>query len=297
MSKIEAKQSLLNNYLDEYGRVKTSLGIGQNSLEMRYENNNMLLFSGEALILLKKNNLLDYKSISTILAGIFKCEHEVFQGLYSRHPMPYRISPHLDIISHDEYNGVMYAVAACPQFTVAADDILDYEKKYGSFCDLYPGISFSSAFKKKPLTTIKNVIKLIKMLKNKEDYRFKVGEAEILTYKRQPRDRAFYKIISEKYKPSLFEIIFMCMSTLSTLKKPVDHVRGSGRLMAIYRMWSIEEKGLTNKLHCAIINLTNKLFRKGLKKQYGENYIEALHTMYFNLDKNHPFHELCKGLK
>lgn len=297
MSKPEARDKLLNEYLDEYGRVLTSITSWANSFEMKYENNNMLLFSGEALLLLKKNDLLNREAQNRILGGIFKCEHEIFSGLYSRHPMPYRVTNQLDVISHDEYNGVMYALSAIPEYQVAADDVVEYGKRYGSFCDSYPGRSFTSAFIRRPINTIKNVIKMINFLRNKEDYRGKIQDVEILTYKRQPRDWAFYKIISENYEPSLFEICFMCLSTLMTLKKPTGYVRGSGRLMAIYRMWAIEEKGLTNKIHSVIINLSNKLFRKGLKKQYGENYIEELHKMYFNLDANHPFHELCKGLK
>lgn len=287
---------LRTSYRDEYKRVTLSPARHFNSKEMRYENNNMLLFSGEAALLLKKNNLLIDSDFEDFVEGFKSCE--IAPGLYQRHPLPYG-EPHplvkRDVISHDEYNGVMYACAVFPEMRdTLAVDVCNYGDKYGQeFNDNYPNTSYYRELVKSPIKTLKNTFKMFKMMYRGEEYRDQVGIAENLTYKRQLRDTCLYRIMSSNDSPGLIETLYRALSVVLSTRKPVDYKSNSGRMMMLYSMWAIEEVGHKSK----ILALAHKYFRKKCKEQFGENYVEELHRRYFKRDKEHPFHGLCIGLK
>lgn len=298
MSKKEAAKKLREEYLDEYGRVCLSPAKNFNSKEGRWENNNMLLYTGQAALLLKKNHLLENGDFPKFLDGFMSCQPE--PGLFTRHPDPYRHQPeHHDIVSHDEYNGVMYLAAAFPEVRSSlCVDVCNYGDRTGFEYNDTPGFEFKSYFgelAKSPIKTIKDTIKMINLIRKKQEYRGEVGIAENLTQKRQLRDICFYRIMSDNDGPGLFEIIYMAIATILTLKKPLYHKKCSGRLLALYRMWAIEEIGFKSK----ILAFAFKRFRKGLEEQYGPDYVLKMHERHHTQhgDMEHPMLELCKGLK
>lgn len=283
-------------YRDEYKRVTLSPAKPFNSKEMRYENNNMLLFSGEAALLLKKNGLLIDSDFQDFVDA-FKC-CEISPGLYQRHPLPYgELHPIIkrDVVSHDEYNGVMYVCAAFPEMRdTLAVDVCNYGDENGQeFNDNYPNTSYAKELAKDFKGVLTKTFKMIKMMINGEEYRDKVGIAENLTYKRQLRDTCLYRIISSNDSPGLIETLYRALSVVMATRKPVDYKSNSGRMMHLYSMWAIEEVGHKG----LILKLAHKYFRKKCKEQFGENYVEELHRRYFKRDKEHPFHGLCIGLK
>jgi hypothetical protein len=78
-----------------------------------------------------------------------------------------------------------------------------------------------------------------------------------------------------------------------TTKKPVNYKHNSGRMMALYRMWAIEEVGHKS----LILKLAHKYFRRKCKQQFGENYVNELHKFFFKRDIEHPFNLLTEDMK
>jgi len=286
---------LLHYYRDEYFRVTMSPALFFNSKKGIYENNNMLLFTGEAALLGKKQGLILEKDFVEYVEAFKSCE--ISAGLFQRHPLPYPDVKGIerDVVSHDEYNGIMYACAVYPEFRdTFAVDVCEYGEKYDwEYNDAMPDTSFNLELKNNFSATIDHVFNLISLLSNKKEYRGKVGIAENLTQKRQLRDRCFYKIMSSKHSPSLLEKLYLAASVVMTTRKEVGYKHNSGRMLALYRMWAIEEVGETSIL----LKLAHKYFRKKCKDQFGEDYVEELHNGYFTKDRDHPFLQLCKGLK
>ena len=286
---------LLDNYRDEFKRVTLSPALFFNSKEGIYENNNMLLFTGEAALLAKKQGLCLDSDFEDYVDAFKSCE--LMAGLYQRHPLPYPDVKGIerDVISHDEYNGVMYACAVFPEFRdTFAVDVCEYGiRNNWEYNDAYPDRNYSDELRNNFSETVDHTFNLISMISNKKDYRGKVGIAENLTQKRQLRDVCFYKIMSSKHSPSLLEKLYLAGSIVMSTKQEVGHKHNSGRMLALYRMWAIEEVGETSIL----LKLAHKYFRKKCKDQFGDNYVEELHKGYFKRDGDHPFHELCKGLK
>ena len=101
---------------------------------------NPLLFTGEAALLLNNQNKLGYKELMTILRVVK--ESTVEPGLYRRQPEYYQkqYSIPWNSVSHDEYNGICFMVAAHPDsLRFIACDIVSYgERNEWQYNDLNP---------------------------------------------------------------------------------------------------------------------------------------------------------------
>lgn len=271
----------MKNWLDQWGRPNI-----YNPGRTNSDNGNPLLFLGQYAMMLKMQGLMTEEKRIEILNALDASK--VSKGLYSRHPDPYRLTDHHDMVSHDEYNGIMYVVAATGA-THIADNVVGYGKAHNwQYIDNNPG---SDAFKLGFFKVLGAIWKLLRS-SDIEKTREELGELGNLTYIRLPRDRAFYKIMSKNYKPSWFELLWMCVATYTSTLKDKNHINGSGRIMAWFRIKSILERGYTNP----ILTITNLLFQRSLIKNYGNRYMDVLFSMYFQ-NKKHPFHDLIRNTK
>lgn len=242
------------------------------------------LFNGEGLLLLALLGKLEKSDIDFVDQCLSNVE--VVPGLFRRHPVDFQNQYQIPFhsVSHDEQNGICFAVAASPEhFRNYAFDMVNYGYEYGwQYCDLYPKYSFFPFFWDSPIKVSKLLWEYIKDFRahpedsNSVDLRhppFIVA----LTQIRQPRDRAFYKIAAA-LKPTLFETINLALATIFTSTGDPFKGRGGTKLMAWFRILAIQRLGSTSML----LKLAHKIFNRNLTKKLGNDYPLKLINSYFD---------------
>jgi len=282
--------SLLHPFLDPIGRVSDKPKDQEYGIT-----DNPLLFTGEAALLLALSNQIGKNEVGRLDEILTECE--IYPGLYRRQPAYYQdqYKIPMNAVSHDEYNGVCFMVAACPEFFRSyALDIVNYGEKFDwQFNDIAPYGSFFPQLFDAPFQTIKE---LRLYLKDKKENPQDTNSVDLrhppyiisLGQWRQPRDRAFYKIAAG-LEPSMFEVINLAAATVfSSLGDPFKS-RGGTKLMSWFRMLAIERLDYESRL----LKLAHKVFRLNLKKALGEEYPTRLALNYFDrLSANETRHPL-----
>lgn len=248
----------------------------------RYDNENPHLFTGEMNILLYKLGVSDPRIKKAM--NEFLDHTEVVPGLHRR-----RHETDISTVSHDEYSGIMF-------FTVGNDKALKYVKnivEYGKrnvwqYHDRRPNVNGISYALAHPIRTFKYFKRL---LSGDESAREEYPELDALSYARQPRDIAFYKIVSPDHKPNMFELAYLAVSTVLTAFRKADYKNGGTKLIAWYRMQTIDYY----KKNTGLLKLAHKFLVYKMEKQYGMNYLKTIHHLYFK-DREHPIHKLVEEL-
>ena len=245
---------------------------------------NPLLFTGEVVLLLKLLGELGKPEIAAMDEILM--EVEVVPGLFRRQPEKYQLKYNIprNAVSHDEYNGVCFFVAACPEyFRTYANDIIKYGQYYGwQYNDIAPRANFFQALKDRFFQTLKELkaftddVKANPQNTNAVDLRHPQHIIALGQF-RQPRDRAFYKIAAA-LEPTLFEITYLSIATVFSSMGPALEHRGGTKLMAWFRILAIEELKYDNFL----LRMAHKLFRRNLTKKLGTEYPTKLILSYFD---------------
>lgn len=254
---IAAKKQIEENHRDAYGRITLRPASQTDSLQENFDNNNMLLYSGEVLLVYSMLGIATEEDYSKFESFLGLCEVE--PGLYSRHPVKTKWfrSKHHDVVSHDEYNGVMFAACSGAGFLVS-NVILYGNKNLWMFNDKEPGKSWDN-----------------------------------MRYWRQPRDVGFYKACSNISSPNWFERAYMALAIMMTTRdKSYNKSDGSSMMMVLYRIWALEHIGFD----CWMFRYAAKFFRRKLKKRLGPDWISKLHSRYFHSGKIPGLHVLVSYL-
>lgn len=283
--KHQAKQNLFSNFIDSMGRAQES---------PRYPTGNPHLYTGEAAILLYLNDMLTPDDMFKFYKGYNSCR--ATGGLFSRHPDPWRFTYHYDVVSHDEYSGLMFSSAAslainCPRYQVASE-IVEYGKKnMYQYLDRHPNANFFNKFFKTPIKAIKQVREMAK-LGDKERFVYD-PDYQALPYMRQPRCVAFYKMISPNHSPGIFTLFYFCLANIISVYRKKEYAKGTSKILAIYRHEALRISGNDNFL----TKLTRKIIYRKLRKLHGDEFLNYYMRLHFDAEENHPFHDLSKGIK
>ena len=254
------------SYLDEYGRIE--LGLRTKSKRGRFSHENPKTFQGYMDIVLDHAGKFTDSRKQITLDAIKMTEVE--PGLFGRQVPGQNFG---NTVSHDEYNGICYTASVVPELReTVCNEIVEYGMKHGKFGLLGPYND------EKPGLT------LVECLKNKE-------HRKDLAFVRQPRDSAFYKIMSTKYEASWFELLFMAISSIITAHRPAFHRDCGTKLIMFFRILAIEK--VTNKWYLRLLHV---YIRRKLAKTYGSQYLAKMLRAYFK-DSHHPIHTLSKGLE
>lgn len=239
------------------------------------DHDNPHLFNGYACMFL---DLAGYNGVMALTPKSFVEDAELFPGLYRR------FDTSVDIVSHDEYNGVM-AIGTFFKYRKFAQDVVHYGECYNwQFNSLKPFKAvYLSDLVKQPVRTYR----MIKAVKDNgiDEAEKEFEELTLLRYRRSLRDVMVYKVCAGQ-KPSLIELIYFCVATLVTARKaPESYANGSSQLQALLRFWILKRNGYKS----ALLDYTMKEFFR--LQNAGENYLAERVEMFFK-DKDHPFHDL-----
>jgi hypothetical protein len=230
------------------------------------------LFTGELFFLRKLLGQQRTGAESLYLSNIL-LDCKVYPGLYRRHPTEFQEKFQLpyNIVSHDEYTAILLLARSLGCSTSVAQSIVEYGEKHNwQFYDYVPKSDFFRALFKNPIDTIK------KRRAYKKDYNQNKhdtnavdirheGDIVALTFLRQPRDRAFYKLVAGK-KPSFLETLWLSISYVYTTRRNLeDGSRGGTVLLAWFRMMLIEDSAQVK----GVLKIAHNLFDKILTKKYG----------------------------
>jgi hypothetical protein len=248
------------SYTDEYGRFE--LYPRAKSKVGKYSSENPKTFQGYMDIVLDHAEELTDSRVQTTVDAILMTQVE--PGLFGRQVPGKNFG---NTVSHDEYNGICYTASVVPELRdTVCNEIVEYGMENGwLYNDEIPNLTPWQAIKQK--------------------------EFKQLAFIRQPRDRAFYKIMSTKYNPNLLEVLWLFVSTLVTVHRPAFHKDCGTKLIMFFRMLAIER--VTDKWY---YKLMNEYVRKQLEKTYGKEYLPKMLRAYFK-DANHPIHVLAQGLR
>lgn len=260
---------------------------------------NCLLFTGEFTFLAKE--LGQYGTQEEILASTTLSLAKVIPGIYTRHPNSLRekYSIPWNTCSHDEYLGVLLLAYVLGKHEQEAKEIVEYGKAHNwQYTDLYPGADFFKALARSPIETIKKYraykadYKANPQDTNSVDLRHD-GDITALTFIRQPRDRALYKLIAGE-SPSLLEILWLSFAHVYTTRRDLeDGSRGGTMLLAWFRMHLLEKA--CKKLPL-VLRLSHRMFDKLLSKRYGKGYSQVIANRYFDRvgsnGERHPIIEM-----
>lgn len=288
----ETKESAVNrlftDYHDHYGRTTLYKADLTQTMMGHFDNENPNLFDGIAGLLIALNKLPVSKYFvhgARGLAAVLVHDDEGYEvkGLYGRHPQQYTT---YNTVSHDEYNGITYKCAVIQEFRKSVmNDIVEYGKDHNwCFVDTSPKAKPLNSIFKSPFSFFQALTALISGNRDGNQALYQ------LSHIRQPDEIAFYKIVSTKYKPSLFELLFLAVGLILTSRKPKGNT--SGKIMAWGKLRSME---LVHFSH-PITDYAKKIFFKNLTNMYGEEYLSELFKIYYK-DQNHPFHVLVRGLR
>jgi hypothetical protein len=262
---------------------------------------NPLLFTGEYLFLKKKLGQLT--SDDKLLASVTLIESEVACGLYRRHNQDFqtRYNVPYNHVSHDEYVGI-FLLCHVNNLHYRMVEVCNYGKRnYWQFNCLAPNKNFWDYFKKNPIKAVKEFKEYKRQYKakpedtNSVDANFPIQEVVSLNFQRQPRDIAFYELMTYG-KTSLFNLLNLCLSTLLTTRRSLDDgKRGGTILLALFRIELLNEYEMPKMLQH-----TRKLFRLILRKKYGKNFAQVIAKRYFDLKgdngETHPIIEMIEIL-
>lgn len=282
-------------WLSKFGRVNLD-GPDGSSNQKLVDNENGNLFTGEACIITKYNNVQTKEMIDDYTKAFMSTR--VSPGLYSRSAGgPSDDNYH--IVSHDEYNGLMFMWTMIPEYRYLANEVIDYGKKHHwQFIDGEPGADGIRFLKAHPIESLKIIFKLVKLWVQKripefKDYRKESRPLSYIMKIMRPRDRAFFKLVSTEYSPNLIDVLDLSLSIVFASKTPKGDT--SGKLIAWYRMICIDrldyKLGFIKKLS---LKIAHRFFVKGLKKQYGSFPLNEMMKIYY--PSNHPLIELSKGM-
>ena len=279
-----------NQYSDKIGRIT----LYHNGDYPKHRSENQFLWSGEFNIMLllhsKQTNEFKARFEKSLMAcGVKDTLNRRVNGLYSRHPDPYRFEGHG--VSWDEYNGIMFSCATFPHFRFIANSIVNYGHQYNwAYIDEKPYTDPLEEAYEKPWGTLRELFSiLIGKNAQREDPDTSNQVINYLSRIRQPRDRGFYKIVSKNEKPRWIEVFHIMIASLLTSKKSREHT--SGKKMAWFRFQTLRVLGYRSRM----INYAWKKFNKRMIKMYGDDYMAEIYKIYYK-DTNHPFHTLIKGL-
>lgn len=280
--------SFILNYTDIHGRMSISKpGTVEEQKLGKYASNNANLYTGEMAILLQDKDLLTIELRENIIKGLNSSWVE--PGLMARHPGNYRETDHYLPVSHDEYNGLMFAASVIPELRYKADDVVEYGKKNNwQYCDVpgYKTITFSQMFSNP------NLFSIVKNYLNENHLRRatkKYPELFPIFFTYQPHQRFLFKALSTKYKPTLFEEIYFAANIIYTSISKTPDNGFYTRVLAGFRLKALENVGYSSPW----IKLASTVFVYSSKKMLGENYLEKMVNIYFD-DKEHPFHYIVK---
>lgn len=262
--KIKAAKKLREEYTDVYGRQTLYPAVNSDPENHRFDSENQNLFSGQAIMLLNLNNLMNWTDIENFHRGLNTCK--IMPGLYSRYPLSYN-EPTRHGISHDEMTGISIGCMAIGE-TEIPQQMIDYGKRHNwTFIDENPSANLFSSF---------------------ANFKKYIGRV------RQPKDRALYKIAAG-HEVSLFGALNILVGSYLSSKKPIGKKRDehtSGRIMWYYKFQAMKLVQCDSK----IIDFARKQFQKNNTEIYGsEDYMDEVIAVYFK--EGHPFRTLIKGLR
>jgi hypothetical protein len=256
-------------YVDSEGVIKLTS-------KPERDHDNPHLFNGYACMFL---DLAGYDGVMGLAPKSFADSSEVVTGLFRR------FKSSRDIVSHDEYNGLL-AIGEFFNVNYYANNIVNYGEAYNwQFNNEEPfkSVSYLSLFLK-PVKTYRMIqaVRSVGIDEAEKDY----TELTLLRYSRNLRDRFMYKACAG-LKPSVLELLYFCAATIVTSRKqPQEYANGSSQLQALLRFWILKRANYSNRL----LSLTIELFFKNQKAKSG--YLSELTSLFFK-DAAHPFHDLA----
>ena len=253
-------QEIMPKYRDKFGCVSLYPYPKENG-EL-FDNENRNLFTGEALLLLRLNDMyhMDIDLISAVQRNYLG------EGIFSRSPKGME-SAHR--VSHDEYTGLAILLGILknksrdPINSVIASNMLDSIVSHGKthnwmFSDHNPELGKS----------IKDFSKIAN-----------------LGAWRVPSDQFFIKTMAGMYTSWFEEINFIGAAYLAA-NRPIDQY--SGRVMMWSRLKTLEYIGIDSPT----IKTARNIFTKRSIALYGNDYVHIIFR-YFK-DESHPFHKLIR---
>jgi hypothetical protein len=290
MNKQIALYDLITSYMDSYGGVTLTNKNLSNPLDGIRDNENSHLFTGQAALLIHLNNLTESIYFAKFADNVswHLTLNQVVPGLFTRFPDPYRFSDGHHGISFDEMAGIAFQALIINRRDIL-DDIVTYGKNHNwAFIDEEPGADPIKMAGGDLKSAIKKIIKVFKS----GDAKLARKEHDVVDYLsrvRQPRERAFYKLLSTKFKPSYFELLNMYFGLIGSSFGEANDT--STKIIGFYKIISLDMIGHKSLLY----KLTKFIFKRRMHKLYGDCTLNALTMIYFK-DVNHPFHRLTEDL-
>lgn len=301
--KIGAANKLLNEYVDNYGRVTVIKANKTDPDNHVYCSENNHLWTGEASMLICLNSLINrdnyFKLMSNFTSSLKATV--IMPGLYARQPEPYLHTEHYSSVSIDEYNGINFSqVSLDLQGGKGSKAIVNYGRLTGwVFKEQEPGVN--------PVKTakwhewIKAAQTLVKVIKHgiksgdidgsnsMDEIIYESALLEKLSRTRLPKDKYFMKIVA-KEKTTWLEKLHYYLTAVHTVRK--KHSLTSGKIMLFFKL----ETQRLLRFDNFVYNWVRKYCHKKLAAMYGDNYMEHLFQLYYTKDKEHPFHVLIEGM-
>lgn len=282
-----AKNNALDSHIKEYrdclNRVTLRPANNEECLKQNYDSNNAILWSGEMAILMKETlGYVPGEYKQELINSITK--HFSSPGLLSRHPEPYRLLPDAKPISFDEYHGLAFLASVIPEFRKTMDEVVEYgEKNYWQFWDI-PGQEQGKPLWQ--LLTLKNLKDFYYYLQEenlrKATLKYPAWSALFATH--HIHQQAMYKMLSTKYKPSLFEELYFA----ATAYFAKDKDNYSSLSMWIFRFKALDQINYKSK----IVSWVKKLYLNHLEERFGKDYELVVFSRFYE-DENHPFHRMA----
>lgn len=273
----------INLYTDCLGRT-TLLPANISECENEnYDTNNALLFTGELVILLKELKGISPEIKNRVLTFIPK--HFVKPGLLSRHPEPYRFREDMKPISFDEFTGVAFMAAVIPELRKDMDDVVKYGiENNWQYWDM-PGYEKGKSWFEllHPLALAQLVPYLQEESLRKSTVNYPRLYPIFATH--HFHQRAFYKMMSNSYKPNWFETVYFAAA--SYLAETTEN--SSSLAMWLFRYKALDHKPMDNSL----IRYAQARWRAKMLSRFGEKYEQIIFQRYYE-DKNHPFHKIAE---
>lgn len=272
----------LSKYHDCIGRTTLFPAMHEACLNQDYDTNNAVLWSGETAILLYE--IYGYVPTEFKVNFIKSIQSQfITPGLLSRHPEPYRFKEDMRPVSFDEFHGVAFLAAVIPEFRKNMDEIVEHgENNYWQYWDVpkyEKGKSWWSIVSWKGIKELYNYIQEDSLRKSTIKY----PELYPIFATHHFHQRAFYKMLSTKYKPSAFEELYFAVSGLLAAHK--DNY--SSLSMWIFRWKALEHAGY----HSKVLSWVRSYYNNKLHERFGSKYEQIVFANFYE-DKEHPFHKM-----
>lgn len=263
-------QKILNDCVDELGRVNEGKGLGHD---------NPKLFTTEAFLLINVFGLKSEKLSLAIQADMK--ETEITIGLWSRHSKRYRKEHKIpqNPISHDECNGIAISDLLINDGNKWCKDMLFYLKaNSNSYNDMYPDTDWVAHLITKPFWFVSQAYKYFKAIKNNpknQDEQDALFDKNIvaLRYLRRPRDRGFYKYCIGKWLGPIEYLDFHLSWIFSLYFSYKEGERNSGTLMNAMKLLAL--------YHKKRIIFPFKIFNKKMIEILGNKWLGTMCERYF----------------